>query len=112
MIDWFRGRIDDMIKIRGIGVYPSNIEKLIATHAETNGNFQIVLSGVDDIAVKTEVNNAVWNDQDAVCKLKAALFGEIKEATMLRVNVEVLASGTLPRTEGKAKRVIDMRSML
>jgi phenylacetate-CoA ligase len=111
-IDWMRGRIDDMIKVRGIGIYPSNIERLVASHKESNGNFQIVLSGIDDITLKAEVSNGVSQDQAAMNRLKAEIFDEIKDATLLRTNVEILAPGTLPRSDGKAKRVLDMRRLL
>jgi len=110
-IDWMRGRIDDMIKVRGIGIYPSNIEKIVASHKESNGNFHIVLTGIDDITVKVEVSNGFSQDQAAMNRLKSEIFDEIKDATLLRTNVEILAPGTLPRSEGKAKRVLDMRRL-
>jgi phenylacetate-CoA ligase len=110
-IDWFRGRIDDMIKVRGIGIYPSNIERIVASHKEANGNFQILLSGIDDITVKVEACNGTWQDQAAINKLRTEIFEEIKDTTLLRTNVEILAQGILPRSDGKAKRVIDMRRL-
>ncbi len=111
-IDWFTGRIDDMIKVRGIGVYPSNIERIIASHKESNGNFQIILSGIDDITVRFEISNGFSKDQAVVNAVKAKVFEEIKDLTLLRTNVEALPQGALPRSEGKAKRVIDQRRML
>lgn len=108
-IDWFMGRIDDMIKVRGIGIYPSNIERIIASHRESNGNFQILLTGIDDITVKFEVRNGISNDQAAMNTIRAKVFEEIKDLTLLRTNVEALPQGTLPRSEGKAKRVLDQR---
>ncbi|MDH7556958.1 MAG: hypothetical protein QHG94_08525, partial [Candidatus Methanosuratincola sp.] len=110
-IEWIRGRIDDMVKIRGIGVYPSTIEKIIASHPESNGNFQILLSGVDDMTVKLEVKNGVMSDQAAVNRLKSSIFDEIKDATLLRSNVEICPPGSITRSEGKAKRVIDLRRL-
>ena len=110
-IDWFRGRIDDMIKVRGIGIYPSNIEKIVASHREANGNFQILISGIDDITVKAEACNGTWQDQAAINKLRKEIFEEIKDTTLLRTNVEILAQGTLPRSDGKAKRVLDTRRL-
>jgi phenylacetate-CoA ligase len=111
-IDWFVGRVDDMIKVRGIGVYPSNIERIIASHKESNGNFQILLTGIDDITVKFEITNGFSKDQAAINTLKAKVFEEIKDLTLLRTNVEALPQGTLPRSEGKAKRVLDQRRTL
>ncbi len=111
-IDWMRGRIDDMIKIRGVGIYPSNIERVLAAHREFNGNFLIVLSGVDAMTVKVEVTNGYWKDQAAVSALASTLTEEIKHATLVRCKVEILQQGTLPRAEGKAKRVLDMRRLL
>ncbi len=109
MMEWMRGRIDDMIKIRGVGLYPSNIERLIASHAESNGQFQIVLSGIDDMLVRLEVNNAAWRDPTAVANLKTTLAHEIKRQTLLRTDVEIVASGTLPRSDGKARHIVDLR---
>ncbi|MBC7120783.1 MAG: phenylacetate--CoA ligase [Candidatus Methanosuratus sp.] len=108
-VEWMRGRIDDMVKIRGIGVYPSTIEKIIASHSESNGNFQIVLTGVDEITIKMEVNGTTFSDQSAVNRLKASVFDEIKDATLLRTNVEICQPGTIPRSDGKTKRVLDLR---
>lgn len=111
-IDWMRGRIDDMIKIRGIGIYPSTIERIVASHRESNGNFLIVLSGIDDITVRVEVNNGFAKDQARIDRLRQEIFEEIKEVTLLRTNVEVLPPGSLPRSEGKAKRVLDTRRLI
>ncbi|MCX8181782.1 MAG: phenylacetate--CoA ligase [Candidatus Methanomethyliaceae archaeon] len=111
-IDWMRGRIDDMIKIRGIGIYPSTIEKIVASHRESNGNFLIVLSGIDDITVKVEVNNGFAKDQKAMERLRNEVFEEIKAATLLRTNVEILPPGSIPRSEGKVKRVLDTRRLI
>jgi phenylacetate-CoA ligase len=111
-IDFFTGRIDDMIKVRGIGIYPSNIERIIASHKEANGNFLILLTGIDDITVKFEVINGISKDQAAMNALRTKVFEEIKDFTQLRTNVEALPQGTLPRSEGKAKRVLDQRRML
>lgn len=111
-IDWMRGRIDDMIKIRGIGIYPSTIERIVASHRESNGNFLIVLSGIDDITVKVEVNNGFAKDETVMERLRHEIFEEIKGATLLRTNVEVLPPGSIPRSEGKVKRVLDNRRMI
>lgn len=111
-IDWFTGRIDDMIKVRGIGLYPSNIERIIASHKESNGNFQILLTGIDDITVRFEVTNGISNDPAAMNALRSKIFEEIKDLTLLRTNVEALPQGALPRSEGKAKRVLDQRRAL
>ncbi len=111
-IDWIKGRIDDMIKIRGIGLYPSTIEKIIASHKETNGNFLIVLSNIDDIIVKVEVNNNITNNTTLIERLKQEIFEEIKNAIQLRTIVEIVPSGSLPRNDGKAKRVLDLRRLI
>jgi phenylacetate-CoA ligase len=111
-IDWFTGRLDDMIKVRGIGVYPSNIERIVASHRESNGNFLIELTGIDDIAVKLEVSNGFSKDQATMERLRVEIFEQIKDSTLLRTNVVVLPQGSLPRSEGKAKRVLDMRRLV
>jgi len=101
-----------MIKVRGIGVYPSNIERIVASHRESNGNFLIELTGIDDIAVKLEVSNGFSKDQATMERLRVEIFEQIKDSTLLRTNVVVLPQGSLPRSEGKAKRVLDMRRLV
>lgn len=110
-IDWFTGRLDDMMKIRGVGIYPSDIEKIVASHKESNGNFQIVLSGIDDISIRLEVQNGFAKDPMSLSNLKICIAQEIKDATMLRTDVEVLGPGMLPHSDGKAKRVVDTRKL-
>ncbi|MEN3037324.1 MAG: phenylacetate--CoA ligase, partial [Candidatus Methanosuratincola petrocarbonis] len=69
------------------------------------------LSGVDDITVKLEVKNGFISDQAAVNRLRSSIFEEIKDATLLRSNVEICPPGSIPRSEGKAKRVVDLRRL-
>ncbi len=109
-ISWIHGRLDDMIKVRGIGLYPSAIEKVILRHPEVNGEYLVTLEGYDDVKVKVEVKEQVLNTGRAE-ELAEQLSRELKATTMLKMKVELLPPGTLPRREGKARRVLDLRGV-
>ena len=108
-ISWIKGRVDDMVKIRGIGLYPSTVEEVIASKKECNGHYLIVLRNPDEIILRVEVEDEVLKDGETLLKLKNRIERELKEATMLKFDVQILPSGSLPRSDGKVKRVIDER---
>ena len=108
-ISWIKGRIDDMIKVRGIGLYPSAVEEVIATKKACTGHYLIVLRGLDELALQVEVDDEVLKNGEAMFRLKNEIEEELKRTTMLRFNVQLLPSGSLPRSDGKAKRVVDER---
>ena len=108
-ISWIKGRIDDMIKVRGIGLYPSAVEEVIATKKACTGHYLIVLRGLDELALQVEVDDEVLKNGEAMFRLKNEIEEELKRTTMLRFDVQLLPSGSLPRSDGKAKRVVDER---
>jgi len=101
-----KGRIDEMVKVRGISLYPKIIEEITSSMPELTGEFQIVLSGIDDITVKVEVKKRVRDVERVVSELK----GRIKELTLLSVAVEPVEEGGIMH-QGKAKRVVDLRQL-
>ncbi|RLE49436.1 MAG: phenylacetate--CoA ligase [Candidatus Methanomethylicota archaeon] len=108
-ISWIKGRIDDMIKVRGIGLYPSAVEEVIATKKACTGHYLIVLRGLDELVLQVEVDDEVLKNGEAMFRLKNKIEEELKRTTMLRFDVQLLPSGSLPRSDGKAKRVVDER---
>jgi len=108
-----RGRSDDMLIIRGVNVFPSQIEYAVMSFPELATQYQITVDrpgALDTFAVKVELT-------DAACKNKKldknALKRDIQEKihgiTGLSAEIEIAKCGEIPRTEGKAQRVLDLR---
>jgi phenylacetate-CoA ligase len=108
----FAGRADDLINLRGIKMFPSQIEESVRAVAGVGDEFEIVLStnpdGLDVMNVRVEHPDS-GADRGAVEAVAGAVQGGIRTRCEVRVGVEVLAPGTLPKTEFKAKRVRDER---
>ncbi|HXM56084.1 MAG TPA: phenylacetate--CoA ligase [Candidatus Dormibacteraeota bacterium] len=104
------GRTDDMLVVRGENVFPSQIEDILLGVDGLTGNYQLVVDRearhLDTLQVRIESRP----DADHV-GLRERAEERIKETIGLTVSVTVLAPGALPRSEGKAKRVIDLREL-
>jgi phenylacetate-CoA ligase len=104
------GRVDDMLVVRGENVFPSQIEELLLQVDGLTGNYQLVvdreLRHLDTLQVRVEARA----DADHVA-LRERAEGRIKGTIGLTVSVTVLSPGALPRSEGKARRVIDLREL-
>lgn len=102
----FTGRADDLINLRGIKFFPSQIEQAVRAVDGVRDEFEIVLStgesGLDIMTVRVEHGR----QDDTVAD---AIASEIRSRCEVRAGVEVLAPNTLPKTEFKAKRVRDER---
>jgi phenylacetate-CoA ligase len=107
-IGGFGGRADDLINLRGIKLFPVEIEQAVRALPGAGDEFEIVLStqpdGLDVMTLRIE--HAEFADPHAVAD---ALAAEVCSRCEVRVGIEVLAPGTLPKTEFKAKRVRDER---
>ncbi|MBO4491187.1 MAG: phenylacetate--CoA ligase [Lentisphaeria bacterium] len=108
-------RSDDMFIIRGVNVFPSQIETAIMAAESVLPVYQIILTrdhGLDNIEVDIEVNEQIFQDKVAAIEdIKAKISHSIERTLGIRVVVKMLAPNSIPRSEGKAKRVIDKRKM-
>jgi phenylacetate-CoA ligase len=107
-IERLRGRRDDMIIIRGVNLYPSNVEHVLLGVPDVGPHYQLVVrreGHMDEVAVQCEPAH------DRVDRLALAerLSALLREHTGIRMEVQVLEVGALPRSEGKAVRVVDQR---
>jgi len=106
-------RSDDMLIIRGVNVFPSQIEHALLEVEGTLPHYQIILTrqkGLDAVEVQVEVTPQVFSDEvRALEGLHHRLMETIDRTLGLRVDVRLVAPRTLARSEGKAKRVIDRR---
>ncbi|TFG36459.1 MAG: phenylacetate--CoA ligase family protein [Nitrospirales bacterium] len=109
------GQTDDMIKIRGITIFPSQIESVLFEIEGTEPHYQIILDrkdAVDVLTVLVEVSESIFFDQvrkqkDFIERIKASLASELGMA----VEVKPVEKQTLERVWGKAKRVLDKRAL-
>jgi len=109
------GRSDDMLIIRGVNVFPSQIEYAIMGFPELAAQYQIVLDrpeALDVFSVKVELSEKTsQNTQIDLDVLKCRIVEKIHNITGLSpASIELMKPGEIPRTEGKAKRVVDLRS--
>jgi phenylacetate-CoA ligase len=108
-------RSDDMFIIRGINVFPSQVENALLQMGSTLPHYQIVLTrdkGLDDMEVQVEVTADIFSDSvSAMVDLNERITSALEQTLNLRVGVRLVAPHTIQRSEGKARRVIDQRKM-
>jgi phenylacetate-CoA ligase len=108
-------RSDDMFIIRGVNVFPSQVETALLGVEGTLPHYQIILTrshGLDQMEVQIEVTPEVFSDKiSAMEDLQAKLTHGIEQVLGIRVKISLVQPHTIPRSEGKAKRVIDNREM-
>ncbi|MDZ4063166.1 MAG: phenylacetate--CoA ligase [Coriobacteriia bacterium] len=107
------GRSDDMIIVRGVNVFPSQIEQVLAGIAGVAPHYQVILGkrgAMDTVEVHVEV--APDTDFDEIRELEALqrrVKGEIESALAVSIGVKLVEPKSIARSEGKAKRVVDLR---
>ena len=112
-IDRISSRSDDMMIIKGVNVFPSQIEAALLAVDGTLPHYNIILfkdKGMDNIEVAVEVRPELFSDKvRAMEDLQKKLTHSIESVTGLHIKVKLVAPNTIIRSEGKAKRVIDHR---
>lgn len=112
-IDQLRGRTDDMLIIRGVNVFPSQIEQVITGFPEIATHYQIILTTrgpLDHVELQVEtVPDFPIDEVRKIEDLKKRLGVELKSNLQVSVEVKIVEPKTIARSEGKAKRVIDLR---
>lgn len=110
-----RGRTDDMLIIRGVNVFPSQIETVLLEQGYT-ANYQIVVdraNNFDSIEVQVEISNEVFSDTvKGLAQRSKELAAALKTLLGVNAKVTLLEPNSIPRSEGKAVRVIDKRNLL
>jgi phenylacetate-CoA ligase len=107
------GRSDDMLVIRGINVFPSQIEHVLLKIPEVGNQFMVYIDKInhlDEMTVEVEINRESFSGELAdLANLQKKVVKELRDALELRTTVKLVEPGSLPRFEGKARRVIDRR---
>ena len=108
------GRTDDMLVVRGVNVFPSQIEAVLMGVKETSAHYMLVVDRVnsqDKLTVQVELKDDVdINDADKLEKLAAYIKTQIKQTLLISAKVELLPPKSIARSEGKAKRITDNRN--
>lgn len=106
------GRTDDMFIIRGVNIFPQQVERVLMGIRGVGRNYLIILEGLDDMIVQAEFDLSVFDGQvEHLVKLQNQIVDELAKEILVRPKVELLPPGSLPTSEGKAKRVIDKRTI-
>ena len=109
------GRSDDMLIIRGVNVYPSQIETILVEAEGTEPHYQILVArkgALDDIEVKVEVNEKMFSDEIKILeKLSVNIQQRFKNILGISAKVTLVEPMSIARSEGKAVRVIDKRQL-
>jgi phenylacetate-CoA ligase len=113
-IDWLTGRVDDMLVIRGVNVFPTAIEEVLLGFAELAPNYRIIVErpsgGLDTITIEVEHHaDATIGDRAA---FERRIASRLSDVLLISCELRVLVPGAIERIEaGKAKRVYDRRTL-
>jgi phenylacetate-CoA ligase len=109
------GRSDDMIIIRGVNVFPSQVESILLDMGETEPHYQLVvdrIGSLDTLQVLVEVSEQMFSDQVRGLEiLENKIRHEIDNLLAVSADVKLVEPKSIPRSEGKAQRVIDKRKL-
>ena len=113
-LDRMRGRSDDMIVLRGVNIFPIQIEKILMTFPELSSNYLITLTtdnDNDNMTVEVEIAEMFTDDYGCLQSLTKSITRALKDEILLTPHVKLVPKGTLPVSEGKAVRVVDKRKV-
>jgi phenylacetate-CoA ligase len=109
------GRSDDMLIIRGVNVFPSQIEAVLLTFCEVEPHYMIYvdrLENLDIMEIQIEMTSKIFSDSiKDIERIEKKLTHEIQSAIGIGVKITLVEPRSIPRSEGKAKRVIDKRKI-
>ena len=127
-MDRVSGRSDDMLIIRGVNVFPTQVESVLLMSPEVEPHYRLIVDrqgSMDTLEVQVEISPQLYheakeailsaddrsalNEYDALIDLKKAIKGNIKDIVGVTVEVTFKEPGAIERSEGKAKRVVDKR---
>lgn len=110
------GRSDDMLIIRGINVFPSQVESVILSMKEFEPRYMLVvdrINNLDTLQVQVEVRRDYFSDDmGAMLNLKKALSDKLKSVLSISADVKLMEPNSIQRSQGKSQRVIDKRVLI
>ncbi len=114
-IDRMKGRSDDMFIVKGVNIFPMQIEKQLMKYEQLASGYMITIqptTGGDEIVVEVELSDLFSDDYSALENLRKSITRSLKDEILVTPRVKLVQKGTIPRTEGKAVRVRDIRKLM
>ncbi len=112
-IDRILGRADDMMIVKGVNIYPMQIEQILMGFPEVGESYLIELTRedfIDQLCVKVEIRDGYFvEDMRVLTGLQKAIVRELRDEILVTPRVDLVQTGSLPKAEGKAVRVVDKR---
>ncbi len=107
------GRTDDMLIVRGVNIFPSQVEEVLLQFQDTAPHYQLICTrqgAMDQLEVQVEASEKLFSDQmKRMTQLRDELQERLKNALGLKVKLTLVEPGSMVRFQGKAKRVVDQR---
>ena len=113
-LDRMRGRSDDMMVLKGVNIFPIQIEKILMQFPELANNYLITLTTDEDndnMTVEVELEELFTDDYQRLLALSKSIQRALKDEILLTPHVKLVPKGSLPVAEGKAVRVVDKRKV-
>ena len=113
-IDRFKGRSDDMIILKGVNIFPIQIETILMEFKELGGNYLITIETFgnnDEMLIEVELSDLFTDDYSALEQLSKKIVRQLKDELLITPRVKLLSKGSIPVSEGKAVRVKDLRKL-
>ena len=114
-ISKFKGRVDDMLIIRGVNVFPSQVEAALIEVEEVTPHYMMIVdrqNNLDTLEIQVEINEKYYTDQIRVIEaLSKKISHVIQQALGISAKIKIVEPKTLVRSEGKAVHVIDKRKL-
>ena len=109
------GRTDDMIVVRGVNVFPSQIETVLLQADGVEPHYQVVVDRgrdhMDELDILVEVPSAIFEDKERLVQLERTLSYDVRSALGVTCKVQLVGPKQIERSEGKAARVVDKRNL-
>lgn len=112
-LDRMKGRSDDMIILKGVNIFPIQVETILMKFKELSSNYLIVLHTVnnnDEMSVEVELEELFTDDYAKLQWLTREITRQLKDELLVTPKVKLVKKGSLPKSEGKAVRVNDLRN--
>jgi phenylacetate-CoA ligase len=114
-ISRFKGRSDDMLIIRGVNVFPSQVEAALVDVEEVTPHYMMIVdreNNLDTLEIQVEVESKYYTDEiKGIEKLTKKIANVIQQALGISAKIKLMGPGALKRSEGKAVHVIDNRKL-
>jgi phenylacetate-CoA ligase len=114
-IDRMKGRSDDMFIVKGVNIFPMQIEKQLMKYDQLASGYMITIQPTmagDEIVVEVELSDLFSDDYSELENLRKSITRSLKDEILVTPRVKLVQKGTIPRTEGKAVRVKDLRKLM